>query len=181
MPNRKLIYHVAISIDGFIAQENGDIEYFPKEGGHIPDYIEALTKYDTALMGRKTYEFGYKYGLQPGDNPYPHMQTYVYSTKLQLDTPDHNLKIIRTNVLFHIRRLKEKAGSSLYLCGGGVLASFLLENKMIDEIHLKYCPIILGKGKPLFVDAFKGIQLTLNDKKKYDNSVLLLKYDVSYK
>ncbi len=180
MPNRKLIYHVAISIDGFIAQENGDIEYFPKEGGHIPDYIQALTKYDTALMGRMTYEFGYRYGLQPGDNPYPHMQTYVYSTKLRLETPDHNLKIIRENILFHVRRLKEKPGPPLYLCGGGILASYLLKHQMIDELHLKYCPIIMGKGKPLFVDEFQGIQLVLKDKKEYDNSVLLLEYDIAY-
>ena len=51
MSTRKLIYHVAISIDGFIAEKNDSIDLFPTEGDHIPDYVDSLAKYDTAVMG----------------------------------------------------------------------------------------------------------------------------------
>ena len=178
MSSRKLIYHVAISIDGFIAAENDSIELFPTEGDHIPDYIESLTKYDTSIMGRRTYEFGYKYGMKPGDNPYPHMNTYVYSTKLRFEKQDNNLKIIRANIIQHVRLLKRQEGSSIYLCGGGVLASYLMDQGLIDEIHLKCSPFVMGSGIPMFNGLLEGVRLERFHIKSYNNGVILLHYRV---
>ncbi len=178
MSTRKLIYHVAISIDGYIAQENDNIELFPTEGDHIPDYIQSLTEYDTAIMGRRTYEFGYKYGLNPGDNPYPHMNTYVYSSGLDFKKKDDNLYVVRDDVVSHVIELKEQSGTPIYLCGGGILASFLLGHGLIDEVHLKYCPIIIGSGIPIFNGRLLGVKLERKHVTTYDNGVLLIHYAV---
>ena len=178
MSTRKLIYHVAISIDGFIAEKNDSIDLFPTEGDHIPDYVDSLAKYDTAVMGRRTYEFGYKYGMKPGDNPYPHMNTFVYSSQLRFDKKDDNLKVIRTNIVPHVRLLKRRSGAPIYLCGGGVIASYLLDQGMIDEIHLKSCPIVMGSGIPMFNGLLEGINLERVHTKSYDNGVMLLHYKV---
>lgn len=178
MSTRKLIYHVAISIDGYIAQENDSIDLFPTEGDHIQDYVDSLTKYDTAVMGRRTYEFGYKYGMKPGDNPYPHMNTYVYSSTLRFKKQDANLKVIRTNIVPHVKLLKRRSGSPIYLCGGGVMASYLLDQGMIDEINLKSCPIVMGSGIPMFNGLLEGVKLERLLTKPYDNGVMLLHYKV---
>ncbi len=178
MSSRKLIYHVAISIDGFIAAGDDSIDLFPSEGDHIPDYVESLTKYDTSILGRRTYEFGYKYGMKPGDNPYPHMNTFVYSSKLRFEKHDANLKVIRANLVQHVRLLKRKPGSSIYLCGGGVMASYLMDQGLIDEIHLKTCPIVMGSGIPMFNGLLEGVKLERLRVKSYDNGVILLHYKV---
>lgn len=64
---RELVYHVATSIDGFIAQTDGGIGGFLMEGSHGDDYLAALREdYDDVVMGRRTYEWGYRYGAIPG-------------------------------------------------------------------------------------------------------------------
>ena len=60
---KKLIYHVGTTLDNFICQEDGSIVGFLADGDHIPDYLESLKNYDTVLMGKSTYEFGYGFGL----------------------------------------------------------------------------------------------------------------------
>lgn len=175
---RKLIYHVATSIDGFIAQENDNINLFPTEGDHIPDYIQSLASYDTCIMGRRTYEFGYRYGMQPGDNPYPHMETYVYSTTLDIKEKDSNLHFIADDCVQHIRKLKEVTGKPVYLCGGGILASVLIKHGLLDELHIKHNPIIVGRGVPLFAHVTKGLKLNRLSLKEYSNGVNLIIYEV---
>jgi len=125
---------VATSIDGYIAQENDNIDLFPTEGDHIQDYVQSLTRYDI--------EFGYRYGMKPGDNPYPHMTTYVYGQTLRLPHCDKGLSVITTDIVDHVTSLKQKPGDSIYLCGGGILAKHLLDHHLIDEVHLKLSPII---------------------------------------
>lgn len=78
---RKCIYHVAVTLDSFIAHNDGSIDGFSHDEKVTQDYYAALQEYSIAVMGRKTYEFGYQYGLQPGANPYAHMQTYVFTKK----------------------------------------------------------------------------------------------------
>lgn len=175
---RKLIYHVAISLDGFIAQENDKIDLFPTEGDHIPDYIQSLTKYDTCIMGRRTYEFGYQYGLQPGENPYPHMTTYVYSRSLSFAKKDSNLHLVNDNMVQHVTHLKEGDGKPIYLCGGGVFATELLQHGLINELHLKHCPIIIGHGIPLFTKPVDDITLQKTYIKEYSNGVNLIEYSI---
>ena len=72
---RKLKYHVASTVDGFIAHEDHSIDGFVSEGEHVIDYLESLKNdYDIVLMGRRTYEFGFQFGVT---NPYPWMKQYV--------------------------------------------------------------------------------------------------------
>lgn len=81
---RRLIYDVAISIDGFIAKTDGSMGDFLAEGGHVADYHRRLAGYDCVIMERGTYEFGYRYGMQPGDRPYQSMRHIVISRVVQL-------------------------------------------------------------------------------------------------
>ena len=175
---RKIVYHVATSIDHFIANPDGGIRGFLPDGEHAVEYLETLQHYDTVIMGRKTYEFGYDFGLKPGDNPYPHMRCYIFSTSLQFEKLQPGVELVQNNALDTIRQLKSEEGTAIYLCGGGNFSGQLLEAGLIDELVLKVNPFLMGAGIPLFGSTKKEAQLDLFASKVYDNGVLLLSYRI---
>ena len=180
---RKLIYHVAISLDNFIAHTDGSIGGFAAfaEGEHVSDYLETLKTYDTVVMGRATYEFGYQYGLQPGQPAYPHMRHYIFSKTLKFESPDPNVEIVDRDELAVIQRLKSEPGTDIYLCGGGAFAGFLAEHNQIDELRLKLYPVWLGRGIRLFGDRDVQLDLSPIDTKVYSTGALLLTLRVHQK
>ena len=174
---RNLIYHVAVSIDGYIARADGSIDGFLMEGPHGDEYLEQLKSYDTVIMGRKTYEFGYAYGLKPGLAPYPHMRNFVVSSSLEFEGDfDQRLTIVYEDASGLVAELKEEGGSDIYLCGGGVLAGDLLKAGLIDKLVLKVNPVVFGSGIPLFQDVAEPVALELEASKTYDNGVFLNTY-----
>lgn len=159
---RKLTYYVASTIDGFIATEDGSVDFFPVGGDHGPaitaQYPETLpTKvrealgiekgnatFDTVVMGRRTHDFGVRTGTS---SPYAHLRQYVVSTTLP-ESPDPSVQLISADPLTAVRELKRENGLGIWLCGGGELAQVLLPE--IDQVFLKLYPIVLGRGRPLF-------------------------------
>ena len=145
-----LIYDVAVSADGFICGADGDVALFPQEGAVVEDYLVRLRSYAVALMGRRTYEFGYAHGLSPGRNPYPWMRSAVVSATLHLPG-DAEVEVWRPDGLAQrVAALKHEAPGPVYLCGGGILAGSLLAQGLIDRLRLKRAPVLYGAGVPLF-------------------------------
>jgi len=176
---RKIIYHVGTTLDNFICGEDRSIGGFLADGDHIPDYLESLKNYDTVLMGKSTYEFGYGYGLKPGIAPYPAMKNYVFSRTIEIDTPiDDRLTIVRGDSISFIKDLKNTEGKPIYLCGGGIFASSLLDNGLIDSLIIKLNPVLLGRGIRLFERSSRQVDLTLTDTKVYNSGVVLLTYAI---
>jgi dihydrofolate reductase len=174
---RKLKYHVASTLDGFIAHEDHTVGGFLAEGQHVSDYLESLrSDYDIALMGRRTYEFGLQFGVT---NPYPWMKQYVVSRSMKW-IPDADVELVSEGIIDFVRELKEGVGKDIYLCGGAELAAGLLAEGMIDEIILKLNPVVFGSGVRLFAGGRKQTSLELMSSKEYENGVMLLKYRVKY-
>jgi dihydrofolate reductase len=174
---RKLKYHVASTLDGFIAHEDHTIDGFVAEGEHVSDYLSSLKNdYDIALMGRRTYEFGFQFGVT---NPYPWMKQYVFSRTMG-KSPDTNVELVSESIIDLVRELKEGMGKDIYLCGGAELAARLLAEGMIDEIIVKLNPVVFGAGVPLFSGATRQTELELVSNKVYGNGVVLLNYRVKY-
>ena len=145
-----IIYDVAVSLDGFIAGPDGDISGFAHEGPVVDAYFERLKGYACAIMGRATYEFGYRFGLTPGASPYPHMKTVVFSRSLAV--PDQaEISVVRdADPMPALQALRQSAGGPIYLCGGGAFAGTLLRLGQIDQLRLKRAPCLLGAGTALF-------------------------------
>jgi dihydrofolate reductase len=174
---RKLIYHVGTTLDNFICGEERSIAGFLADGDHITDYLESLNNYDTVLMGKATYEFGYRFGLTPGMAPYPDMKNYVFSQSIKIDGPlDDRLTIVRDDSISFIKHLKSTQGTPIYLCGGGLFASSLLDHNLIDTLIVKLNPVLLGSGIRLFERSRQKVELTLTDTKIYNSGVVLLTY-----
>jgi dihydrofolate reductase len=180
---RKLIYHVATTLDNFICHEDGSTTGFLVQGEHVDEYLQSLQSYDTVLMGKATYEYGYQFGVQPGQpSPiYDHMKHYIFSKTLRFDTkPDERVEVIDKNEIEFVKQLKSAEGKDIYLCGGGTFAGFLFENELIDELIIKLNPVIFGSGIGLFGKSTKAANLSLVNSKEYKSGVLLLTYKLNY-
>jgi dihydrofolate reductase len=172
---REIIYYVATSLDGYIAGPNEDISLFAYEGNGVQQYQKDLLDFDTVIMGRKTYEFGYKFGLQPGAPAYPHMRHYIFSSSLVLENTDEKVKVVPLD-LDLIHQLKAEQGTPIYLCGGGEFAAWLLENDLIDVLKIKLNPIVLGGGIPLFGASKKAFTGELESSVQYEGGLIFNTY-----
>ncbi|HEY4656084.1 MAG TPA: dihydrofolate reductase family protein [Cyclobacteriaceae bacterium] len=176
---RKIVYYVASSLDGFISAPNDDISGFVEGGNGVEKYFRDLAEFDTVIMGKNTYEFGYRYGLQPGQVAYPHMTHFIFSTSLTFASQDPRVHIKKID-LEEIRLIREQAGSDIYLCGGGQFAGWLLDNEQIDVLKVKLNPLILGQGARLFGSSQKRCKLELMVSAAYDEGLQIMTYAIRY-
>lgn len=168
-PVRRLTYLVAATLDGFIAgPDRGDPtgpggfwplteDYIAHLVAEFPETLPAAARtalgvtaggsFDTALMGRRTYEIGLAAGVP---NAYPHLRTVVFSRTLT-GSPDPTVEVVAGDPVERVRALKQELGAGLWLVGGGALAGALYDE--IDELVLKIAPITVGAGVPVFGDA----------------------------
>jgi dihydrofolate reductase len=177
---RKIVYYVASSIDGFISGLDGDISGFVGTGNGVDKYLADLANFDTVIMGRNTYEFGYKYGLKPGQPAYPQMKHYVFTDNLKLENISTQVELKKID-LIEIDKIKKHEGTDIYLCGGGQFAGWLLDNKKIDILKLKLNPLILGKGTKLFGDSISEYKLELVESSNYENGLQMMTFNIIYK
>lgn len=187
---RALIYYVAATLDGFIAEEDGSFARFPWDVAYgadlsatFPETIpvharqsaEIETKwFDTVLMGRNTYEAGLKEGFT---NPYAPLRQYVFSRSMPA-SPDENVTLISGDAVAAVQELKQESGKAIWLCGGGELAATLFRADLIDKLIVKLNPVIFGTGIPLFASITKHAALDLMDHKVYPSGHVVLHYRV---
>lgn len=173
----RIIYYVASSIDGFIAGQNDDISDFAVGGKGVDKYLADLQNFKTVIMGRRTYEFGYQYGLEPGKPAYPHMEHFIFSDSLKIDNLAETVHIEKKSIE-RIKEIKESAQSDIYLCGGGEFAGWLLDNGLIDQLKLKLNPIILGNGIQLFGNSQTKAKWNFKETESFENGLKILTYDI---
>ncbi|WP_350287211.1 dihydrofolate reductase family protein [uncultured Croceitalea sp.] len=173
---RKIIYYVASSLDGYIAGKSDDISKFILQGEGVEKYQSDLTSFGTVIMGRKTYEFGFQYGLEPGQPAYPNMEHHIFSNSLKIDNPSESVKIEKLS-LDKVNEIRQNAKTDIYLCGGGEFAGWLLKNGLIDQLKLKLNPIVLGGGTKLFGSSTANESWELTDKESFSDGLQILTYD----
>ncbi|TAE02105.1 MAG: dihydrofolate reductase [Bacteroidetes bacterium] len=176
---RKIVYYVASSIDGFISGLNDNISDFVVTGNGVDKYLADLANFDTVIMGRNTYEFGYRYGLQKGQSAYPNMKHFIFSETLKFETADPNIQVVEKK-LAEIVKIQSSIGTDIYLCGGGQFAGWLLDNQKIDILKLKLNPLVLGKGVKLFGNSIKKYKLQLIETELYENGLQMMTYKIEY-
>ncbi|MBU8590100.1 dihydrofolate reductase family protein [Priestia megaterium] len=180
----ELIYHVAVSLDNFIADQgmiDGDINnsLFLFDGDHVPDFLSDIQQYNAVLMGGNTYEFGFQFGAKPGEPGYKGIKHYIFSNSIQFES-NEEVELIKGNAIGFIKNLKQQESGKLWLCGGGELAGSLLKHKLIDQLVLKVNPIIVSEGIFLFGSVKPRFKLRLVDMKQYSNGVVKPTYNIIY-
>ena len=174
---QKIVYYVASSLDGFIAGVNDDISQFAMQGAGVEKYRADLAHFTTIIMGRRTYEFGYQYGLKPGQPAYPHMSHHIFSNSLQIENLADTVHIEPLS-LDRVKEIKAGAETDIYLCGGGEFAGWLLDNGLIDQLKLKLNPIIIGEGVPLFGNSTTKAKWKLTQRESFSDGLQILTYDL---
>lgn len=186
---RELTYYIGVTLDGFIAGPDDEVDFYPLTpgfeaflGARLPDvqpsHVRAsmgiadapLTQFDTVLMGRRTYEPALQYGIT---DPYAHLRTVVFSGSLD-DPEDANVELVRTDPVARVRELKAEEGLGIYLAGGAELAGTLLAE--IDRLIVKKYPVIAGSGIPMVRHGFAPTQFALEDVSTLDNGCAVLSY-----
>ncbi len=176
---RKVVYYVATSMDGYISGPDGDISGFVQESDAVERYLKDLKNFDTVIMGRKTYEFGYRFGLEPGQPAYPHMEHYIFSSSLCFKTQSRQVHVCKPDIKI-IKDLKKQEGTDIYLCGGGQFAGWLLRQKMVDILKVKLNPFIQGNGVSLFGNVSRMCNLTFIRGSQFTYGVQILEYQIEY-
>lgn len=176
---KKIIYYVATSIDGYISGPQNDISGFIQQGKGVEQYFRDLQQFDTVIMGRNTYEFGYQWGVQPGQPAYPHMKHYIFSNTLKFDSPHEQVSACSMDAKI-IERIKQNSGTDIYLAGGGEFAGWLLQHQQIDTLKVKLNPVLLGAGTKLFGSSTKSVKLIMTDKKVFEDGLQIITYKMHY-
>lgn len=180
---RKLVYYVAVSLDGFIADDTGDATAFPQEPATLarlfslypetcPTHMRDLLgvtgdnrRFDTVLMGRNTVSPAVEAGLPRG--AYPHLRQIVVSHSEVGEGVEH----WSGDVAGAVAALKAEPGGDIWLCGGGHLAAQLIDH--IDELALKVNPVSFGQGIRLFAGTHRPTRFTLDSCEVLPGGVLL--------
>lgn len=169
---RKIISFIHISLDGFVAGQNGEMDWI-KADQEIFDYVgKRISEGDTALYGRVTYQMMESYWPTAGDKPtatkhdIEHSKWYSKVHKVVLSKTLENsglsdTTIISDNLADRINEIKQKSGDDILLFGSPTATHSLIQQNLIDGCWLFVNPIILGQGIPLFVDIKDKIKLKL--------------------
>ena len=175
---RKVVYGGACSLDGYLAREDGSVDWlmFNDEVGELMK--DSWTRFDTMLMRRKTYEVAMA-NAPAGSGETSGIETYVFSTTMNPDE-HRGATIVSTGAADLVRSLKEKDGKDICVMGGGLLAASLLEAGVIDEVGFNIHPILLGSGIPSFHRNPRQTELELVDCKQLKNGCVYVLYNVRH-
>lgn len=169
--SRKVILYIAVSLDGFIADQNGSIDWISgNDENYLSDYgYETFIKtVDTVIMGYNTYrQINEK--LSPNEWPYKGLRTYVLTSKNVSDTSEINFTSAAPTTL--LEKLHKQNGKAIWICGGADVLNQLVHENLIDEYHITTIPLILGKGIRLFNDDNPTIKLNLCDS-RIENGII---------
>jgi len=172
---RKIISFMHISLDGFVAGPNGEMDWI-KVDEEIFDYVgKRICEGDTALYGRVTYQMMENYWPTAGDKPtatrhdIEHSKWYkkvhkVVLSKTMKDVGLTNTEIISNNLSERINEIKQSrdgGSKEILLFGSPTATHSLIQQNLIDGYWLFVNPIILGQGIPLFVGIKDKIKLKL--------------------
>lgn len=167
----KIVLNLAMSLDGYIADEAGGYGWIVWQGNQDLDtktqldFNGFLQDIDIVVMGKNCYD-------QNMHKDYPYHTKSVYiATNSDLKDYD-NIHFIKGDIVNLILKEKSK-GKNIYLFGGGKLVDNFIKSNVIDEYIIGIVPTILGKGRPLFYENNPEIKLYLNEYIIQDGFVIM--------
>lgn len=169
----EVVYYVAVSLDGYIATEDGGVEWLSEfsAGGDDYGYEDFYSSIDAVLFGSTTYE----QSLRFGEWPLAGKPSWVFTSR-QLTADRDDIIITSKTPSEVLEEIAAQNHKRVWLIGGGKLASSFREHGLITEYIVTIIPIILGKGILLFAPASATEKLTLVESREFPNGLIQLRY-----
>jgi len=183
---RRVILDTIISLDGYYTSPKNEIDWFEFDKEEVEWSKEINRRVDTMLYGRVTYEEFRQFWPEAKPSPSGFdpeiigqlngLRKVVFSRTIK-DTPWKPAEVIREDPASAVTKLKQEPGKDMVVVGSGTLVSALMRSGLIDEYRVRVRPIILGAGKPLFVDQNARHPLRLISARTFGNGLVALHYE----
>jgi len=184
---RKLILVAHISIDGFVAGLQGELDGFPSGDENLEFVCRLTDDADAAIFGRVSYELLNGFWPKAKDLPhatknqveysnwYNRAEKIVCSGRLTIENINHT-SIINDNISKEILSLKQQQGKNILIFGSPSISQVLIQFNLIDEYWIFINPVLFGKGIPLFKDSPDNVNLHLIETKQFANGEMAIHY-----
>lgn len=170
--NKKNSVFIATSLDGYIADKNGGLDWLnsiPNPDNDDMGYVEFTKGIDALIMGRTTFETVIGF-----DVPWPYEKSvFVLSNTLKEIPESHKDKafLVKGTLTEILEQINEKGYKRLYIDGGTTIRNFLKAD-LIDEMVLTTIPILLGGGSSLFGELPNELRFELIGTKTFMNQII---------
>lgn len=167
----RIVYYVAASLDGFIADSAGGVDWLPDAESGDCGYADFYAGVEALLMGRRTYD----QVLSFGEWPYLGKPAYVFTHSPPSDGPE-GVQFVQSNAVDFAQDIVNRHAGLVWLVGGANLADQFRQAGLIDQILLFMMPIILGQGVPLFGGEGSPTRLELDSTETHAGGIAQLNY-----
>ena len=180
---------IATSVDGFIAKEDGSVDWLHTAGKPEADMgkqadmgmLDYMGSVDCMIMGRKCMDMISSMNLTTEQWPYGDTRIIVLSNSLN-EAPENmkdKVEMYSGDLLALVSKLESEGHKHAYIDGGTTIQAFI-NLKLINEMTITRAPVLLGEGKSLFGKVFKDIKLEQAEAIAFPNDFVQVKYKVSY-
>jgi len=171
---RKIKLFIAVSLDGYIARKNDDLDWLNavEQEGEDYGYQHFIDTVDTVILGQRTYN---KVLGMAGFFPHQNKKSYIIT---RTPKPNTDRLIFYTgNLASLVSALREADGKDIFCDGGAYVVTELMKINAIDEFIISVIPLFLGDGIRLFKDNRPEMQLRLTGYHSYPTGLVQLRYE----
>lgn len=184
---RKLILQEWVTINGFAAGPNGEIDFFTApelSKGVDDDLLHFIDSIDLILLGANTYRMFADFWPEMTTDKEPVADKLNAKPKVVFSKSlDHAswgkweaARVVKDNAADEVRKLKQQSGKDMVVWGSISLAQSLIKAGIVDEYQFWMCPSVLGKGKPVFPEDVAPLNIKLLETKRYNSGLVFLRY-----
>ncbi len=164
-------FYVATSLDGFIADREGGVDWMAPYDARLYGYDEFVGEIGALVMGRRTYELI----NAVGDWPYSGKRVYVISSR-KLEHAPHGVVQASNGIAGALKSAHEETMSDIWVVGGALTMQSALDEDLVDMMEIFLVPILLGAGLTLLNELNRRQTVTFDGIEAFPDGVVKLRY-----
>ncbi|MCA9732787.1 MAG: dihydrofolate reductase family protein [Deferribacteres bacterium] len=178
---RKLKLQVQMTVDGYIAGPNGEMDWTLRTWDNdLKNYVGAITRpVDCIILGRKLAQGFIPYWAshpeEEGAEKFNQIGKVVFTKTLAVSEWENTI-LAKGKLVDEVEKLKEQDGGDIIVYGGATFVSALIKHQLIDEFHLFINPVSIGQGVPIFAELSKPQNLNLTKATAFECGIVVLNY-----
>lgn len=181
---RQLKVFLSISVDGYFADERGDMSWAHADDPDFKTFVAANAgSGNTLVMGRVTYDLMASYwptDMAKRNDPavaaaMNELPKIVFSRTIR-ETNWNNTRVFHRAPVAAMQALKNEEGRDMVILGSGSIARLFAEAGLVDSFQFVVVPLVLGGGRAALAGLSRRLPLTLEDSRTFKNGMVVLTY-----